>query len=354
MATGKQQPPRAWSARHAVRDAVSEADNVAFPRPKRYRRLVTPRRLSFDSNPTQLQELFGYLAQIRGHVERGARPLLLDLRRCEHIDPVGAMLLAAEVEHFVRIRPNRISGWEPHSRIVQATLVASGFYRAIGWERPDDAPRFPGMARITSGTGSGPSIPAKLGEVAELVDETWANPAFGNRVHGALNEALTNVIMHAYAPDLVERPVPVTAQRWWAAGFGNPSNNEAWFIVLDHGVGIPASAPARHRDLKAFFVAATKRPDHEIINLLVSDDQRSRTGLSQHGRGIPAMVDLIKERVTSGVIWIVSGSGVFLYGKVREGVELTQHFGMDASYQGTLILWKLGAPMPNREPTNER
>lgn len=224
-------------------------------------------------------------------------------------------------------------------------LIASGFYRAIGWDHPDETERFPGIARITSGTGTAASIPAKLGDLAELVAETWSNEAFGNRVHGALNEALTNVIMHAYAPDLVDRPTPIASQRWWAGGFADLSAKEAWFIVLDHGVGIPRSAPMRHRDLKAFFAAAEIRPDHEIIFRLVVDDERSRTGLSQHGRGLPAMIDLIKDRVHSGVIWIISGSGVFLYGKVREGLELTKHFNMNTHYQGTLVLWKLGSPV---------
>lgn len=345
-------PPKAWSAKQTFRNAVESTDNAEFQRPRRALRLVCPLELRFDHNPEQLKQLFGYIAEIRKHAEGSGRPLLLDLRRCRTIDPVGALLLAAEVEHFMRARPGRITGWEPIDPRAQRALAAFGFYRAIGWDHPDEQDKYIGVARIESGPLVSPNIPAKLGEIAELVSQSWSDKAFSNRVHGALNEALMNVIMHAYAPDLLERPVPKAAQRWWAAGF-SPAPSETWIMALDHGVGIPGSAPSRHRNLEAFWLNAKQRPDDEIIYNLVVDENRSRTGLSQHGRGLPAMIALVKDRVETGAVWIISGKGLFLYGKLPRGKELVHHFPMDVPLTGTLVLWKLGRPLPTMKAPNE-
>jgi hypothetical protein len=300
--------------------------------------------------------LLTMLQTVRRNVVDG-RNVTIDLRRTTLISPPATLLLAAEVERCNRFRPRSVWGAIPRSKEVRTTLNAFGFYEAIG--APDEvAEPWKGVARIQPGTGNPADIPRKLGLVAELATQTWPDPAFCDRVHGALNEAMTNVIMHAYDPGLLHKlEQPCIIGRWWVAGFSPPNASHAWFIALDHGVGIPESAASKVQ-LNDDGNDKPGRTDERVLLALIGDENRSRTGLPQHGRGIPAMLNLISDHATEGAIWIMSGRGGFMLEK--RGATQTSpsriynlSYTLPARLPGTLILWKVGAPIVEESMVRE-
>jgi hypothetical protein len=297
-----------------------------------------------------MSRMLRYVALIRKNVLAG-KQVMIDLEHCEYISPIACLLLAAEVERCNALKPGFIYGNEPLSEEARAALDILGFYEAIGIEPPHDPPD--GVAQIASGIGSGADNAQKLARIAELARETWGDQAFADRVHGALNEAITNVIMHAYDPGLITHADPCVPGKWWVAGFAVAG--EAWFLALDQGVGIPTSAPAKNRGVFNYLAQLPKVADSDVIHSVVANEGRSRTGLPNHGKGIPSMMALIEDRAETGAVLILSGSGGFLLEKrPRNGPLPARTFELKISLSeplsGTLIVWKVGTPILTPSP----
>lgn len=295
-----------------------------------------------------LEALYFFFDELRFRVIILKQRVIIDLRRCVRVGPVGVLLLAAEVERCNFARSDSVSGYSPTDLRARRTLSMFGFHQAAGLEIEDFHEPLPGVVQIQSGVGRTANLSAQLGQVAALTFDLWRDQAFTDRVHGALNEAMTNVLMHAYDPTLVEKAEACESGRWWVAGFAERGLDHAWFMALDLGVGIPVSAPQKNKDLRAYLAKPTVRADAAIIWHLVTEEGRSRTGLPQHGKGIPTMVSLIRDKTAQGTLWIVSGMGLYMLDK-NPGrpdraniIEFTHP--MKARAAGTLILWKVGRP----------
>lgn len=307
--------------------------------------LPAPPLLNFGS-PEQISALYEYFALIRSYVVWRGFKVVVDLRQCIHVGPVGVLLLAAEVERCNYVRPGSVSGYSPTDERARASLSRFGFHKAIGVRREGANLAKSTIVQLASGVGRTKRLSQNLGKVAGLTFDLWGDQAFTDRVHGALNEAMTNVLMHAYDPELIEGSDACESGKWWVAGFSMPAEDGAWFMALDLGVGIPKSAPAKNKDLQAYLSRPTQRHDAAIIKLLVDDEERSRTGLPQHGKGVPTMVALVRNRAANGTVWIVSGRGCFILDKNMDRPEDRRihelAIPLMAKAAGTLILWKIG------------
>jgi hypothetical protein len=286
-----------------------------------------------------------YVALIRKNVLSGKK-VVIDIAECRHISPIACLLLAAEVQRCNELKPGHIYGNEPVNEQARRSLDLMGFFEAIGVELPRPQPA--GFAQIASGIGPCADNSPKLARIADLAQETWGDQAFADRVHGALNEALTNVIMHAYDPALVSAAGPCVEGKWWVAGFA--LEGEAWFLALDHGVGIPISAPAKNRGVKNYLAKLPKVRDADVIHSVVAEEGRSRTGLPNHGKGIPSMIALIEDRAETGAVLILSGGGGFMLEKRAAtgrlpARNLELRIVLEEALSGTLILWKVGKPI---------
>lgn len=298
--------------------------------------------------PEVIDALLFFFDELRFRVMNLRQRVIVDLRACTNIGPVGVLLLAAEVSRCNHARPDSVTGYSPMHHGARAMLSVFGFFKAAGMEGDivEVAPQ--GYVQIQTGVGQSDDLAAQLGKVASLTEALWGDQAFADRIHGALNEAMTNVLMHAYDPELMSGSDACESGRWWVAGFSNESQDHAWFMALDLGVGIPVSAPAKNKDLRAYLTRPMVRNDAAILSALVRDDSRSRTGLPQHGKGIPTMISVIRDRASQGTLWIVSGLGLYILDKDTSRpprariIEVSQP--LTARAAGTLILWKVGRP----------
>lgn len=308
--------------------------------------LQGPEILNFGDK-TVINRLYAFFAELRFRVIALHQRVVIDLRACRQVGPVGVILLAAEIERCNHIRPGHVGGYSPNHPPARRTLSLFGFHQAIGAEIEELLQPPAGIVQIETGAGRTVNLAAKLGEVAGLMGQLGFDQAFTDRVHGALNEAMTNVLMHAYDPDLMKQSGEACESgRWWVAGFSQHGTDEAWFMALDLGVGIPVSAPAKNKDLRAYLAAPTQRADSSIIWHLITEEGRSRTGLPQHGKGIPTMVSLIRDRSAQGTLWIVSGLGLYILDKDASRAEgqriIELSHALSSKACGTLILWKVG------------
>lgn len=318
-----------------------------------YKVCVAPEALAL-TNVQGMAHILSFNAKIRRSILTGDKPVFVDMSQCRKVDMIGAILVGAEIHRCNEIRPDRIGGCLPSDNQARAMLADIGFYRAIGLDHPDGLYQPPGIIKIRSGQGGSAEIPQLLGDVAEMATTIWKDQGFADRVHGALNEAITNVLMHAYEPVLLANAVPTKPGRWWVGGFSKPNSGRAFFVALDHGVGIPASAPYKNRDLKAYLAKAKVARDDDILWHVVTQEGRSRTGLPQHGKGIPSMVDLVRERTRSGAIWIQSGGAGYVLGKDPKrppnGQIIETKYPLPVKMPGTLIVWKVDLPVPTVLP----
>ncbi|PIB89931.1 hypothetical protein CSW62_25145 [Caulobacter sp. FWC2] len=293
-----------------------------------------------------LTALTGFLTKIRRGVLRRDRRVYVDLSACVSIDIVACMLLTAELQRCHSLRPGSIAGCDPAASGALEVLSQLGFHRQLNI-RDQVGPPADWIATIRSAATTQEMGPL-MAEVADLSLKAWGDRAFTNQIHAALNEAMTNVIMHAYPDVEVDQSACLPGQ-WWAAGILDVEKNSAWFFALDQGVGLPRTAVKNYSGLlRKFDIDPLNPPDHLIIAAALKE-ARTQTGLDQHGKGLTSMVRLIDEKAAGGSIQIISRQGEHIIVKNPDhpNAQLRRvEFGrqLEAELPGTLIVWKVNGP----------
>ncbi|MDB5439699.1 MAG: hypothetical protein JWM33_2126, partial [Caulobacteraceae bacterium] len=195
-----------------------------------------PRRLDILTEG-ELTATLRFLRDIR-QVLRDEKKVFVDLADCDHIGMVGCLMLTAEIETCRAEWPDSIDGRDPMNPNAARMLASFGFHKLLGFNGTETLPAT-WLVGMKSGRGAVSDVAAQLGEVADLALRLWGDQAYADRVHAVLNEAVTNVIMHAYPPDIAGAS---SRRRWWALGAADIEEKEAIFIALDHGVSVPRTA----------------------------------------------------------------------------------------------------------------
>ncbi|WP_307365163.1 hypothetical protein [Brevundimonas sp. SORGH_AS_0993] len=203
------------------------------------------------------------------------------------------------------------------------------------------------VMKVTSGMKGDPSPGERTFEVARLAERLDAGETLADRVHAALNEAADNVLSWAYG---MNAP-PNASERWWVAGL--LTTRSATFVALDHGAGIPTTAPQNLGDsLTGLIKAMMQDRGWRQINLKPTDSQillatihqrRSVSGLDERGKGLNNMIALI-DRFSAGFINIFSGDAVYGYRTPAANEGDKEHCSsLGFNFPGTLIVWRLQA-----------
>lgn len=169
-------------------------------------------------------------------------------------------------------------------------------------------------------------------------------------LHSGINEAVTNVIHHAY------KYKKFTGEKvWYLTGSYNKITNEMKIAFYDQGIGIPNSLIKSGR-LRTMTNYLKHKKDRLMIRLMskpkVEQDayylqaavsiDRSRTGEADRGKGLQDLLEFIRQR-KEGYLSIFSYHGLYKYW-MEQGRERTKKVTMDKPLHGTLIIWsvKLG------------
>jgi hypothetical protein len=310
--------------------------------------LRAPERLDWGID--EFVVVIQFLEKLRRMALEGDRPVLLDMRGCNHIVGPCSLMLAAEVERCVMLKPGCLAAIEPKDPRVRWHLTVYGVFDLLGMKAQGRLTSAPGIMKIVSGgRGEAEDAPVNPGEltykVAELAREAFDDKSFVDHLHSALNEATDNVIGHAYDEELIDVATCV-AGRWWVSGLANPQANRAFFFVLDQGATIPGTAPKTFGEhflsvLSAIGIKSLSEVvDHQVLRATIAQ-KRTQTGLGERGKGLAHMIGLIND-VTAGAVFIYSGSGYYIFTRAGEDAEPFESSGSLAyRFPGTLIIWQV-------------
>lgn len=304
-----------------------------------------PSRLAIEA-PRDLRATLEFLKHFERCGERCTQPVLLDLYEASFIDAVACVMLAAAIQRYRIVHAVQVDVRLPRNGSARFALRIFG---VADDERVDDdfSEEVAGQVmKVTSGMQGDPSPGARTFEVARLAEGLVADERLADRVHAALNEAADNVLSWAYGANAAVNPT----ERWWVAGV--LSDGRATFIALDHGKGIPTTAPQSLGDALTGMLKMIQDKEWQQINLKPTDShillatirqRRTVSGLEERGKGLNNMIALI-DRFSSGFINIFSGDAVYGYrnpaSKAGEK-EYCSPLGFD--FPGTLIIWQLKA-----------
>lgn len=297
--------------------------------PKYRLNLKMPKILSLDKNYNETAEIFEKIHKI---VFSDGRSVALDFSECEEVTPESCVVLAAEIDRCLRIKPKSITGNYPKAENVYFILQTLGFFRLLKI-KADRNYTVPEVFIVPLVSGKEGKIEL-LNGMSELFVELPAykelGMAFGGRVERVLTEAMTNTLEHAYPAEFKQKTDCVS--RWWRAGF--KTKQAITMVLYDQGAGIPNTLPAYwHETIKSFFKGNTSPSDGEMIKLAMKV-RRSSTKQEQRGKGLPEIKNLI-DIIGSGMLKVHSYRGIYLY---RSEAGET-HTSEEVPLHGTLIIW---------------
>jgi hypothetical protein len=280
---------------------------------------------------------------------------MVDLRRCKKVTPEACLLLTAELERCVRLTKTPIWVRYPQESAMSDDLDDFGFFSHL---RMDQPVRFrpPRTKKQQDGTilvrsGVKEEIALKLKDIASVTNALYGDSAYAEQVEIALQEAMTNVMSHAFPGPQPSKEAQQPG-RWWFAGRTDEKRREAIFYALDLGVGIPATAPDNMGDDIAEYWrrrgGLPDRPrDKHILEAAVK--ARRKDGIeTRNGNGLPAMIGLVEIDSCSGSVQIDSGKAGYEFSKkVHENghpVHSERCYGFRRPFPGTLVVWRVAGP----------
>tara|TARA_R100000306_G_scaffold32070_1_gene33928 strand:- start:2564 stop:3154 length:591 start_codon:yes stop_codon:yes gene_type:complete len=158
-------------------------------------------------------------------------------------------------------------------------------------------------------------------------------------MYEGLSEAMSNVSHHAYPPTATSKYNVESDHRWWASGSFNKDAGNLKVLILDLGVGIPATLPrsGQWEAIRHKMPARQEvfRDDAELIKTAMQT-YRTQTEESNRGRGLVQMSEYVDQSI-GGFMKVLSGMGEVQYlGRERfKARPLSVHFG------GTFIEWEV-------------
>jgi hypothetical protein len=158
-------------------------------------------------------------------------------------------------------------------------------------------------------------------------------------LHSGIDEAITNVTHHAYPASCEILP---RDQNWYLTGSFNESKRELKIVFFDQGVGIPKSLPSSsvwERVLGALSVVpvADQKRD-EVLLKAAMEISRTSTGAHDRGKGLPDMLEFIKQR-KNGYLSVFSSRGLYKF-SIKNGKESVKTERFSIPVCGTLIIWQ--------------
>lgn len=312
--------------------------------------IVVPALLSTENEEAR-RALAKTLTALITALEKPLHRVRLDFTATHRLFPGGTLILLAYIEMLLRLHPGRLSARCISKSLAAQLLQQFGVAHALGLQPASCAPVAASVTswRYLTGTrADGEKISELLNYYRQL---SSADPPEG--LYESLTEALTNVRHHAYPPG---DAMPESLQRWWLfARFDEPtpsSQGRIFIAVYDMGVGIQASLRRRLERGEAFlekgeeaakFLGAHPRTLERILLERAVDHQRSSTGLSNRGHGLPEMRDFVL-RTQSGRLYINSG---FAHYACLAQVGFSEVVPCSYQFPGTLIVWSI--PLNRRE-----
>ena len=256
---------------------------------------------------------------------------VLDFAATEKLHSCGTLYFLANIDILLRLHPGRLKCRRPKDPIVEQLFQHVGLFHKLG-KKSNVAVTAENVVNWHYATGTDASTSAFK---ALLVQHGEAMGGLVKRsaLYDCMSEAVTNTKKHAY-PSTEANPLP----QWWMFSQANSETLEV--VICDLGIGIPKSLlqKPQMRDYfrKLLMVGRQSSHDKEMIKVATSTN-RSSTGLEYRGKGLPQMLEFIKQGTTGG-FRAQSGHGVYLYNATTR-IDKAKTF--NHPIKGTLIQWTI-------------
>lgn len=299
--------------------------------------LALPETLSLSDN---YDETINFLESIRDAVLLRGRRVSIDFTTLHDIRPAAALLLAAELDRWRRLRQIRprvldIEKWDAE---VRRLLNQMGLFKLLNVQNPPPAtqssdPAIHFIPFVSANQAIGP-LAAELRSGFERMAGQIAGWKF---LYEGIQEAMTNVMHHAYPRDTII-PRNQVLNQWWMAGSYDKRSGELSAMFFDQGVGIPKTLPRTYgmERIKGFLSDMGLGDDDASRIQAAMALRRSRTGEPHRGKGLMEVREFI-DQSGNGRLRIISGRGEYVY---SHGGRVTRLLH-SAPIGGTLIQWEV-------------
>jgi len=308
--------------------------------------VILPEILNFSSKYAETTLYMQAIRRLAEHPKSQAQFRLgkVDFKNLKRVSTSAGLVLTAELAKWedsqvMSLRP-LLDSWDKE---IIRRFYHLGFFDLFDCDIPQD--EIDGL-----GEGTGLSIVKyikrnQLGvaqvrdfkeEVTSIVGE---NVAKWPILKCGLDEAINNVADHAY-PD--SEKFRDRDKNWYLTGSYNKKSSELKVVFYDQGVGIPTSLPASKLGERLLNWLSRRHLSHgfrdEHLLKAAVEMHRTRTGEDDRGRGLPDMLEFIKER-KNGYLSIMSGRGLYKF-ESNDGNESVKTQSFENRIYGTLIIWK--------------
>ncbi|HLF96298.1 MAG TPA: hypothetical protein VI457_04065 [Methylococcaceae bacterium] len=310
--------------------------------------IVLPEQLNFskDYDTTALHlNAIRKLTQYKYLSPRAYRLESVNFDYITSISTSAALVLTAEISKWDdsvrnRLTPN-IEKWNPD---ILVNFNELGFFDLFK-NKPVNLDRFDGAARhnrkivkyIKGRCGDDQKTRVLKENITQIVGNKIKKWTF---LHSGSSEAIVNVSHHAYPK---ENGYSEIDKNWYLTASYNTIKRELKVVFYDQGIGIPKSLPAsdlweKALEFLSIFPIAERKKDEVLLKAAVELD-RTRTEESDRGKGLPDLLEFIRQRC-DGYLSILSLKGLFKL-EIKGGVETVRSEHFEHPVNGTLIIWSV-------------
>lgn len=319
----------------------------------RYVRVIEcPANLNLSEDYRQTVD---FLKSVRLLARELQSKFMVDFTSLKEITPAAALLLVAEFDRWRgrsrarRLRPIDLENWTPS---VRRRLKEMGFFDVLGakCDIVDEAQAGEDRyLRFRSGIGSDGASAKSL---RESIDGLGPRIADRDSLYGGLTEAMTNVQQHAYGSRGEVR-------RWWISASVNVDASSLTVMVVDHGVGIPATLPRSGlwEQIRGYGEAhgvGFLADDAKLLEAAFSvEGNRSQTREEHRGRGLKEDIKgYVQAHDSRGRLRVISKRGKYIYDRHTTDGERTSTEKLPVEFVGTFIEWTIEDYACGSSPVN--
>lgn len=284
----------------------------------------------FDLGNAELRDrMVEYIRGLERHLKEGKR-IILDFAPTKKLRPSGTLYFVANVDSLICTYPGMIKCRYPKDEVVEQLFQHVGLLKLLGKE-PRLEITAENVVNWHYATGSDASTSAFKTLLLQH-GEAMGGLVTRSELYDCMSEAVTNTRKHAY---------PTTdsnVNKWWL--FSQAKDGVLDVVICDLGIGIPSSLMVKPemRDYfrKLFMIGRPSSHDKELIKVATSTN-RSSTGLEYRGKGLPQMLDFVKQSDHGG-FRVHSGSGSYTF---NAQTKRDKAFTYRHKIKGTTVQWSL-------------
>ena len=323
--------------------------NVRFQRKGNGVVLLLPEVMNFSSHYKQTMlymMAIRKLARAPKFNKKAYQLAAVEFEGLKRISSSAALVLTAELSKWddaLHSKLKKIGEWDPE---IQKRFIELGFFdlfenNPFKEKKPETNSRIRHVRYIKGSCGDPQQHRTLRKSLKDIVGEEIQKYTF---LKSGLDEAITNVVQHAY-PNVLENALSEQCdhKKWYLTGGYDTETKGLKIAFYDQGVGIPKTLPSSkfgEAMLEHFsFIDLVERKKDEVLLKAAMEYRRTSTLETDRGKGLSDLLQFVKQR-GGGYLSILSRHGLYKF-SIEDGEEIEKSERLPLPMQGTLIIWKI-------------